>query len=62
MATNVFNTPRAITISVYVVRAFVRLQGLANTQKDFTRKLEDLGKRLGEQTKSLRLCLRRSGN
>jgi hypothetical protein len=48
MATNVLNTPRAITISVYVVRAFLRLQGLANTQKDFTRKLEDLEKRLGE--------------
>jgi len=48
MAANVHNTSRAITISVYMVRAFVRLQGLAKTQKDFTRKLEDLEKRLGE--------------
>jgi hypothetical protein len=48
MAANVLSTPRAITISVYVVRAFVKLRGLVNTQKDFARKLEDLEKRLVE--------------
>lgn len=48
MAANVLNSPRAITISVYVVRAFVKLRGLVNTQKDFSRKLEDLEKRLVE--------------
>ena len=48
MAANVLNTSRAITISVYVVRAFVNLRGLVNTQKDFARKLEDLEKRLVE--------------
>ena len=48
MAANVLNTPRAITIRVSVVRAFVKLSGLVNTQKEFGRKLEDLEKRLGE--------------
>ena len=39
MAANVLNTPRAITIRVSVVRAFVKLSGLVNTQKEFGRKL-----------------------
>jgi len=48
MAANVLNSPRAITISVYVVRAFVKVRALVNTQKDFARKLEDLERRLVE--------------
>ena len=48
MAANVLNSPRAITISVYVVRAFVKVRALVNTQKDFARKLEDLERRLME--------------
>jgi hypothetical protein len=35
MAATVLNTPRATTVSVYVVRAFVKLRELLNTQKDF---------------------------
>ena len=46
MAANVLNTPRAITISVYVVRAFVKLRRLVSSQTDFARKLENLEKRL----------------
>jgi len=42
MAGTVLNTPRAITVSVYVVRAFVKVRELVNTQKEFARKLEDL--------------------
>ena len=48
MAATVLNTPRAITVSVYVVRAFVKLRELLNTQKDFARKLHDLEKKLLE--------------
>jgi len=48
MAANVLNTPRAITISVYVVRAFVKLRGLLNSQKHFARKLEDLERKIVE--------------
>ena len=33
MAANVLNTSRAITISVYVVRAFLKLRGLAQHSK-----------------------------
>ena len=48
MAANLLNSPRAITTSVYVVRAFVKLRALVHTQKDFARKLEELEKRLVE--------------
>lgn len=48
MAATVLNTPRAIKVSVYVVRAFVKLRELVNTQKEFARKLEDLERKLVE--------------
>ena len=44
MAASVLNSPRAIQVSVYVVRAFVRLREVLATHKDLARKLEDLEK------------------
>ena len=41
MAANVLNSPRAIEMSVYVVRAFVRLREVLATHKDLARKLEE---------------------
>ena len=48
MAATVLTTERAIKVSVYVVRAFVKLREMLGTQKEFTHKLEDLEKRLVE--------------
>jgi hypothetical protein len=42
MAATILNTPRAVEVSVYVVRAFVRLRELVATHKDLAKKLEDL--------------------
>ena len=42
MAASVLNSPRAIQVSVHVVRAFVRLREVLATHKDLARKLEDL--------------------
>lgn len=42
MAATVLNTDRAIKVSVYVVRAFVKLREMLGSQKEFARKLEDL--------------------
>ena len=42
MAANVLNSARAIEVSVYVVRAFVRLRKLLITQKELARKLNEL--------------------
>ena len=48
MAATVLNSARATTVSIYVVRAFVKLRALVNTQPEFARKLEELERRLVE--------------
>jgi hypothetical protein len=42
MAATILNTPRATEVSVYVVRAFVRLRETLATHKDLAAKLEEL--------------------
>ena len=46
MAANVLNSERAVTMSVYVVRAFVRLRELAAGNELLERKLEELERKL----------------
>jgi hypothetical protein len=42
MAASVLNSPRAIEVSMYVVRAFVRLRELAITHRDLAQRLDAL--------------------
>jgi hypothetical protein len=42
MAANVLNSLRAVRMSVYVVRAFIRLRHTVELQKDIVAKLEEL--------------------
>jgi hypothetical protein len=42
MAASVLNSPRAIEVSMYVVRAFVRLRELAATHQDLAKRLDAL--------------------
>jgi hypothetical protein len=42
MAATILSSPRAIEISVYVVRAFVRLRELATTHGDLAKRLDEL--------------------
>lgn len=42
MAATILNSPRAVEVSVYVVRAFVRLRELAATQGDLAKRLDEL--------------------
>ena len=42
MAANLLSSPRAIEVSVYVVRAFVRLRELAATHADLAQRLAEL--------------------
>jgi hypothetical protein len=44
MAATILNTPHAVEVSVYVVRAFVRLREVLATHKDLATKLADLEK------------------
>jgi hypothetical protein len=46
MAASVLNSHRAIEVSVYVVRAFVKLRELLRTHKELARKLVELEKRI----------------
>lgn len=51
MAASVLNTPRAVEISVYVVRAFVRLRELLNEHKTLVKRLEALESKYDGQFK-----------
>lgn len=51
MAANVLNSPRAVQMSVFVVRAFVRLWEMLGTHQDLTRKLEEIEKKYYAQLK-----------
>lgn len=42
MAATVLNSPRAVEVSVYVVRAFVRLRELATSHQDLAKRLDEL--------------------
>ena len=46
MAATILNSPRATEVSVYVVRAFVRLRELLASNKELTRRLNQLEKKL----------------
>lgn len=48
MAATVLNSPKAVEMSVYVVRAFVKLRTLALEYKELTNKLTKIEERLGE--------------
>ena len=48
MAASVLNSPKAVEMSVYVVRAFVKLHTLALQYKELTDKLIKIEERLGE--------------
>jgi hypothetical protein len=46
MAAMILNSPRAVEMSVYVVRAFVRLRELLASNKELARRLDELEARL----------------
>ena len=51
MAASVLNTDRAVEVSVYVVRAFVRLRQMLASHKDLARKIEEMEKNYAAQFK-----------
>ena len=54
MAATILNSPRAVEISVFVVRAFVKLRQFVLSHKDLTSKLLDLERRVGAHDDSIR--------
>jgi sirohydrochlorin ferrochelatase len=49
MAATILNSPRAIEVSVYVVRAFVHLREMLASNKELARRFAQLETRLGKK-------------
>ena len=47
MAATVLNSPRAIEVSVYVVRAFVQLREAVSTHREIGKRLDELQRKVG---------------
>jgi hypothetical protein len=55
MAATVLNSARAIKVSLFVVRAFLKLREMLRTQKEFAHKLEDLEKKFAEHDEKFKI-------
>jgi hypothetical protein len=55
MAANVLNSPRAIRMSVIVVRAFVRMRQFLATHKELAAKLAELERKVGDHDEQIRI-------
>lgn len=53
MAATILNSPRATEVSVYVVRAFVRLRELLASNKELARRLDQLERKLGTHDQAI---------
>jgi hypothetical protein len=53
MAAAVLNTPRAVEMSLYVVRTFVRLREMLSSNKELARKLNELERKLGAHDQAI---------
>ena len=58
MAANVLNSPEAVKMSVYVVRAFIKQRELLMAQSDVLKKLTQMDAKLLKQDDALRLIWR----
>ncbi len=54
MAANVLNSPRAVQMSVFVVRAFIRMRTALASTRELGRKLAELEGRIGGHDESIR--------
>ena len=57
MVASVLNTQRAIEVSVFVVRAFVKLRGVLTSHKELAYKLGKLERKLGTHDQAIRLLM-----
>jgi hypothetical protein len=53
MAANVLNSPQAVRMSVFVVRAFVKLREMLATHKELAHKLAELERKLQNHDESI---------
>ena len=55
MAASVLNTKQAVKVSVFVVRAFVKLKNILASHKELSHKLAEVERRLGKHDKQIYL-------
>lgn len=55
MAATVLNSSRAVEVSIYVVRAFVRLREMISSNKELAKRLDELEQRIEHKTETLAL-------
>lgn len=53
MAASILNTERAVLVSLYVVRAFVKMRKLVITHKELALKLSELERKVGSHDKAI---------
>ena len=53
MAATILNTPRATQVSVFVVRAFVRLREMVAANKELAKKLDELERRVSHHDEAI---------
>ncbi len=54
MAAGVLNSPRAVEVSVFVVRAFVKLRQLVLSHKDLAARLDQLERKVGSHDEAIK--------
>jgi hypothetical protein len=54
MAASVLNTPRAMEVSVYVIRAFVKLRELLSTRRELAEKVAELERKVMSHDEAIR--------
>ena len=58
MAANILTSPKAIQMSVFAVRAFIRLREMVSTHRELSRRLAELEKRLESHDEQIQLILK----
>ena len=53
MAATILNTPQATEVSVFVVRAFVRLREMVTANKELSKKLDELERRVSHHDEAI---------
>jgi len=55
MAANILNSPRAVEMSVVVVRAFVRMRQMLAAHQELAEKLSELERKIGTHDRQIEL-------
>jgi uncharacterized coiled-coil protein SlyX len=58
MAATILNSPRAIEVSIFVVRAFIRLREMVAANKELAKRLDELERRVSHHDEEITSIVR----